>query len=202
MESAIDAKGKACPIPVIMAKKETERGSKEFSMSVDNKTAVENLTRFAQNQGYSITTVEKSNEEFLLKFSKQSGNTIEVKDKEVTRMGKESKDSLAVFINSNGIGQGDPEFSATLLKMYLFTVSESKDLPAYILFMNEGVRVVVENEQAIDHLKAIAARGTGILVCGTCLNFYNIAESIKVGTVSNMYDIVEAMQSVDKVITL
>ncbi|WP_416366678.1 DsrE family protein [Muricomes intestini] len=54
----------------------------------------------------------------------------------------------------------------------------------------------------MEHLKALEARGTEVLVCGTCLNFYNLADKLKVGTVSNMYDIAGAMQAVDKVISL
>ena len=53
-----------------------------------------------------------------------------------------------------------------------------------------------------DHLKALSDSGTEILVCGTCLNFYGITDQLKVGAVSNMYDIVTRMQKAAKVISL
>ena len=81
-------------------------------------------------------------------------------------------------------------------------MSESDNLPKYILFMNGGVKVPTLNEQAAEHLKDIEEKGTEIMVCGTCLNFYNLEDKLKAGKVSNMYDISNAMKEVDKVITL
>ncbi len=75
--------------------------------------------------------------------------------------------------------------------------------PAHILFMNEGVKLPAgEEQQVIDSLMTLSEKGTIVLVCGTCLNFYGIADRLKVGIVSNMYDILGAMQRADKVITL
>ena len=50
----IDAMGKACPIPVIMAKKEIDGGKSEFIVTVDNKIAVENLKKLATSQGFGL----------------------------------------------------------------------------------------------------------------------------------------------------
>ena len=54
--------------------------------------------------------------------------------------------------------------------------------------------------KAMEDLKDLASRGVEILTCGTCLNFYGITEKLQVGSVSNMYDIVERMSSADRVI--
>ena len=43
-------------------------------------------------------------------------------------------------------------------------------------------------------------QGVEILSCGTCLNFYGLTDKLKVGSVTNMYDIVESMAKADKVI--
>ena len=88
--------------------------------------------------------------------------------------------------------------------MAIFTLSESDQLPDYMLFMNEGVKLVAGNceQQIVDNLNSMMEKGTKVLVCGTCLNFYGIKDDLKVGTVSNMYDILGAMQTVGKVIKL
>lgn len=65
----IDARGKSCPEPVIMIKKAMESKDAEYEMMVDNRVSVENVTRFAQHNGYMIT-VEELDDEFLLKMSK------------------------------------------------------------------------------------------------------------------------------------
>ena len=83
-----------------------------------------------------------------------------------------------------------------------YTLAESNDAPRYILFMNSGVKLPVENDQVVEHLKALQEKGSEILVCGTCLKFFGIADNLKIGTVSNMYDISERMHLADKVITL
>ena len=68
--------------------------------------------------------------------------------------------------------------------------------------MNDGVKVPTLNEQAIEHLKELEKMGSKIMVCGACLNFYNIEDKLGAGNISNMYDISNAMKEVDKVITL
>ena len=200
----IDARGKSCPIPVIMAKKEVDQGGRVFTVSVDNKTAVENLNRFGKSSGFDIAVEEKASDDFSVRFVKSS----EAKDSahaggnEETVLVPDPKSSWAVFIGNEGIGHGDLELGTMLMKMYFYTLAEGKDLPTYVLFMNEGVKVPVGNQQAIEHLKALEEKGTKILVCGTCLNFYGLSDGLRVGNVSNMYDISEAMINVNKVISL
>lgn len=204
----IDARGKSCPIPVIMAKKETDQENPRFTILVDNPTAVENLKRFAQSSGYALLLSEQGSY-FELEFVR-SGDDSESRDPnwdfsiEAIREDypKNSRNSWAIFVAKEGIGEGDPELSSTLLKMFFYTITQDKNIPEYILFMNAGVKIPVENEQVIEHLNELQSKGTKILVCGACLSFYDLAEKLQAGMVSNMYDIIEAMKEVNKVITL
>ena len=77
-----------------------------------------------------------------------------------------------------------------------------ENLPRSILFMNDGVKLPVGDSQVVEHLNALQGKGVEVLVCGTCLNFYGLTEQLQTGTVSNMFDIVSAMQAAGKVITL
>ena len=52
MNQFVDALGKACPMPVILAKKEIDAGNTSFVVAVDNEVAVQNLQRLAESQGY------------------------------------------------------------------------------------------------------------------------------------------------------
>lgn len=205
----IDARGKACPIPVIMAKKEADQGTKAFTVTVDNRTAVENLNRFGINGGFKVGLEEISEEEFLLSFSHEGQPSVsqvqpEAAPKEISGGGPDPREekTWGVFIGSQGIGEGDPEFSQTLMNMYLYTLSESDDIPKYILFMNQGVRIPTENEEATGHLKKLIEKGSQVLVCGACLNFYHLEDKLQAGQVSNMYSISEAMIELDKLISL
>lgn len=195
----IDAKGKNCPIPVVLAKKEIDNGISAFTIEVDNQTAVENLRRLADNQGFTAAVQEVSGG-FQLAFSKTGCAVCDEAEQLLSPKPRTGK--WAVFIGKEIIGDGDSELGKNLMRMYFYTMTESDDLPASILFMNGGVKLPTGDEQIIGHLKVLAGRGVEILVCGTCLNFYKIADQLQIGTVSNMYDITQRMQQADKVITL
>ena len=74
------------------------------------------------------------------------------------------------------------------------------ELPDTILCYNGGAKLTCEGSESLEDLKDLAARGVEILTCGTCLNFYGITEKLQIGSVTNMYDIVERMSSADRVI--
>jgi len=201
MMISVDAKGKNCPIPVVMTKKEIEAGATELAVEVDNPIAVENVRKLATSMGFDVVKEDIAGG-FRLVLAK-NGDTPGV----ATAAAAESctcasSGNWAVFVGKEIIGSGSAELGGSLMKMFFYTLTESDDLPSQILLMNEGVKLAVFNEDVVDHLKALAAKGVEILVCGTCLNFYEIAEQLKIGTISNMYDMVSRMQSASKVVTI
>lgn len=198
MKKFIDAKGKDCPMPVIMAKKEIDTGVKFFEIEVDNKIAVENLKKLANSQGFT-TTIEENNGNFKVNFSNGCEECEEVLAKVE---GKKPLGNWSIFVNKEIIGAGNEELGQSLMKMFLYTISEGEDLPKSILFMNGGVKVPTLNEQAVEHLKVLQDKGVELLVCGACLNFYGLEEKLGVGKISNMYDITNAMKESLKVITI
>ncbi len=198
MKKFIDAKGKACPMPVIMAKKEIDAGVKFFEIEVDNKIAVENLKKLANSQGFT-TTIEENNGNFKVNFSNGCEECEEVLAKVE---GKKPLGNWSIFVNKEIIGAGNEELGQSLMKMFLYTISEGEDLPKSILFMNGGVKVPTLNEQAVEHLKVLQDKGVELLVCGACLNFYGLEDKLEVGKISNMYDITNAMKEAYKVITI
>jgi len=108
-----------------------------------------------------------------------------------------------VLVSKETIGEGDDELGRNLMKMALYTLSESDDVPKALLFMNAGVRLVSgDSEQTIEHVKTLESRGCEVLVCGACLDFYDLKPELHVGKVSNMYEIMTHMQRAAKAITL
>ena len=183
----LDAAGKACPIPVIMAKKEMDKGTKDLSIVVDGQTQIDNLIRLGDTYGRKASAAPEG-DRFLVTFEDGDGTIPET----------------AKRYDEGGVGAGDDELGQNLAKMAIFTLSQQEDnIPSYILFMNGGVKLTTGIEpQIVDNLNTLIEKGTKVLVCGTCLNFYGVKDDCKVGTVSNMYDILGAMQEVSKVITL
>lgn len=208
MNKIIDARGKNCPMPVIMAKKEIDGGNNSFVVQVDNNIAVQNLQKLANSQKF-IASLEEDSGVFKVYFSKDSDKVsgtekCEECEEVLAKLEGTKRDlgTWSVFIGKDIIGAGNEELGKSLMKMYFYTISEGDDLPKSILFMNDGVKVPTLNEQAIEHLRDLESKGVEILVCGACLNFYELEEKLKVGKISNMYDITNSMKEASKVITL
>lgn len=198
MSQIIDAKGKACPTPVIMAKKAISAGESSFTVLVDNTTAVENLKRLAANQGFDAAAAEAEGV-FSVAFTRTGCAACE---EAVNSPLPAPGGDWAVFVGRDIIGDGDRELGTNLMRMFFYTLSQGEDKPGAVLFMNAGVKLPTLDEQVAEHLKALSAVGVEILVCGTCLNFYGLTDQLQVGTVSNMYDIVTRMQKAGKVVSL
>ncbi len=198
MSRIIDAKGKACPMPVMMAKEAITAGESEFTVLVDNTTAVGNLQRLAKNQGFDATVTEGEGV-YSLAFVKNGNAPAPAAEAAAPAA---CGAGYTVFVGRDIIGSGDRELGTNLMRMFFYTLAQSDDLPRSVLFMNAGVKLPTEDEQVIEHLKTLVEKGVEVQVCGTCLNFYGLSDKLAVGAVSNMYDIVSQMQAAAKVITV
>lgn len=194
----IDARGQACPLPVLLAKKELDSGAQALQVQVDNPAAVENLRRLAESQGLTVDVVPAEGG-FLVTM----GGSAEQHPEQSPVQKLPPRCGTLFFFNKNVVGQGDPVLGGNLAKMMLYTLSQAETVPGWVVFMNSGVQLPAgEEEQVLASLQALEERGCRILVCGTCLNFYGLSDRCKVGTVSNMYEILEQMAAADKVITV
>ena len=202
----IDAFGMQCPKPLVLAKKEIDGGLRELAVQVDNETAVKNLTRLGGKTGLAVA-VDEIEGGWLVSFSEGDGVSAPAAAPAPAASGAACATGggcgYAVFVGKDHVGEGDGELGYNLMKMALYTLSESDDVPASLLFMNSGVRLVAGGEQQIvDSVQALMGKGTEVLVCGTCLDFYGLKDQLAAGEVSNMYDILERMHEAAKVITL
>ena len=107
-----------------------------------------------------------------------------------------------ILITRNGMGEGEPALQQKLIQTYLKLLDENDIHPAAICFYTEGVRLVVEGSPVLDTLKALESRGVRLVLCSTCLNYYNLADQVRVGIVGGMTDILEAQMRAGKVITI
>ena len=186
----VDAIGQVCPVPIIMTKnalKDIEEGQVE--VCVDNRISLENLQKMSKEMGYDYT-VEESGDIFKIVINKMR-ESVEL---------RESEENTVVVIDSLHMGKGDVELVRILMKGFIYTLSEIEELPKTILFYNEGVKLAIEGAESLQDLKSLEERGVEILSCGTCLNFYGITEKLRVGSVTNMYTILERQMKATRVI--
>ena len=107
-----------------------------------------------------------------------------------------------ILITNNGIGKADIQLQQTLAGKYLELLNQSGELPAAICFYTDGVRLVCDGSPVIEQLRAVETKGVRLLICSTCLNYFNLTDKVQVGIVGGMGDILEAQIKAEKVITL
>lgn len=192
----IDCQGKACPQPVIQTKKALEK-YKEVETVVDNTTAKENLKKLGKKLGCSVNVVDEGNEIFRVQFIKGEkeqpvDNTQEDQPGVSTQRGIGTSGKV-ILIDAEVFGKGEEELGKILIKGFIYTLTQIDPLPRAVVFINSGVKLATLNEEVIENLKVLEDRGVRILACGTCLDYYQLKEQLRVGQVSNMYEIVETL---------
>jgi selenium metabolism protein YedF len=201
MQVDIDCTGLLCPEPVLRTKRFLESATGPFTVQVDNETARDNVSRFARTSGCEVGIVE-SDGKYQVTVT-PPGDVRKSEQPEVDKawcppVGKKT----VLFISSDEVGKGERELGQTLMKMFLYTATESETPPSALIFINSGVRLVTENEETAAHVRKLEDGGAEVLVCGTCLDYYGLKEMLKAGRVSNMYDIQSAMIGADLLVSL
>lgn len=107
-----------------------------------------------------------------------------------------------IFLNKDRIGHGEDELGKMLMKAFLTNVLAVEPLPTHIAFMNAGVRLTVGESEVLDILKELEKKSVNLLVCGTCLDYFELKDKLGVGKVSNQNEIVKTFTAASKVITV
>ena len=202
MEKIIDCRGLACPLPVVNAKKAAdELGSGDvLAVMVDNEIAVQNLTRFAEHKGFGVSAEKKGEKEYVVTMNISGTAAENVKEEEVACAMDTRRKGMLVVLSANVMGTGDPKLGTSLMKAFVFALTKQDQLPDTILCYNTGAYLTCEGADTLEDLKLLESEGVTILTCGTCLDFYGLKEKLAVGTVPNMYDIVERMENAARII--
>ena len=194
----IDARGMACPLPVIKTKKALKE-NESVKTVVDNDIATQNLKKLAEQLGLNYTREELSATHFVVIISKD-GAEIEIQETPEVENLVSEKIGYTVAIDTAVMGRGSDELGANLMKAFVYSLLEQDELPETIIFYNGGVTLTVEGSDVLDDLKQMEEQGVSIYACGACLNFYGLTEQLAIGEVTNMYRIVEMMSSAIKVV--
>ena len=166
----VDARGDACPLPVVKAKKAIAElnGAGEVEVLVDNEIAVQNLTKMAQQKGYQSAAEKLAEREYRVLFTVGEPAA---EEEEAPACAPDARTDTVVVIASDKMGEGAEELGKTLLKAFIFSLTQQDKLPKTILLYNGGAHLTCEGSPMLDDFKALEAEGVEILPCGTCLNF-------------------------------
>jgi selenium metabolism protein YedF len=195
----IDARGLTCPAPVIQTRAALqEENLNSIRIIIDNTAAQQNVQRFLESQGFQ-TTLEQNGDDYAVVGTCNSSPLVK------TQLYKEKQSDekkIMVMCATDRIGFGDNELGLKLMVNFLRTLKEMGDELWRLVFVNNGVKLTINGSEVLADLRQYEKDGLTILVCGTCLDHFNLLDRKQVGETTNMLDIVTAMQLADKVISI
>ena len=196
----IDARGMTCPKPVVLTLEALPKlGAEEFlEVLVNDEVAVGNLTRLAEEKNCELLVVEKGGYTSMTLVPRTASapaapaapepEAIEVQVVPATG-------DAVVAVGSDVMGRGSEELGKILVKGLIYALAHQEVVPKTMLFFNSGARLTCEGSESLDDIRELEGRGTKILTCGTCLDYYGIRDKLGVGGVTNLYAIAEIIAS-------
>lgn len=203
-ELRVDARGLACPLPVVKTKKAIENiDSGKVVAIVDNTVARDNIMKLAQGLSLPVDVVADGTD-FILSIMKGGGVAVAEPEtgSEVAVLPERSGKNVVILFQADTIGRPEQELGDVLAKSFLYALTECTPTPRTLIFLNGGVRLTCTGSEALPSLKTLELQGVEILSCGTCLDYLELKGELEVGTVSNMFSIIEKLMAADKVITV
>ena len=200
MNTVLDCRGLACPQPVLRAKELLDsltQGSVE--VLVDNEAAQSNLIRFGKSLGCAVE-IHASGETRHITISKEGQAKVPVPPPDEYRCDLAGT-GLIIVVPADTMGRGNDALGGVLMRAYIKTIKSLTPLPGKIFFYNTGVRITATDSDLIAPLSELAGLGVEIYSCGTCLDFLHLKETLLVGQVTNMFEIMEAMAQAGKVVS-
>ena len=197
----VNCMGDQCPIPVVKTMKAlaamTEPGTLEIH--VDYEVPVQNLSRFAADRKLPVTAEKLDDKHYVVRMEVAEPKAAAAKQ-ETPGCIPDLRGDTVIAIASECMGNGADQLGATLMKGFIYAVSQQEELPSAMLFYNSGAKLTAEGAVTVEDLKILEAQGVEILTCGTCANFFGLEGKQAVGSITNMYVIVEKLTAASKVI--
>jgi len=204
----IDARGLACPAPVLLVKETLDKErANQILVRVDNEAARENVSRFLTSRGFAATSTGEGADIRVIGGGDGQNAAAPPEDRSLTPAATGASAHAAarkimVLIGSDQLGAGDAALGGKLMASFIKTLKEMGDDLWRLVFINSGVKLVAAGSPVLEDLAAYEENNLTILACGACLHHFGLMSEKKCGQVTNMLDIVTAMQLADKVITL
>lgn len=198
-EMIVDARGQLCPKPLILTKQALKNRLENqlIRVLIDNETSKDNVLRFLSDNNVKASLIN-DNGVFTILISESPSELSHPRAESycVTP----SKTGTCIVIRSSRMGEGAEELGGILIKAFINTVKEVSPLPSTIIFYNGGIHLTTNDSPVIESLRELEKKGVKILICGTCAEYYQKKPQISVGTISNMYTIMETLASAGKIL--
>ena len=201
----IDVRDLACPGPVLKLRDLLDAGEREIVLRVADELSRSNVTRFATSRGAEVAVEAPADGSFVVTITAGDGAAT-ARPGEAELLACEVPDGpgfagpRVVQISAATMGTGDDELGALLMRSFLKTQAQLDRRPDAILFYNDGVKLCCEGSVLLGDLEALAAAGVEIIACGTCLNFFDLADRLRVGRVTDMLEIASRLADAGRIV--
>lgn len=197
MKRVIDARGRQCPEPLVMTKREIKRAEigDQIEVTVDNDTSRCNVEAFLDELGFAHHREQTGDGVYSICFAIGDFSILEnqASDNEycdvVSRPIKRKTDGYVFAIKSATMGMGDDALGELLMRACVNSIPELDTLPRFVVLYNGGVKLALRGTDTAESLARLAQSGVEVVVCGTCVDYFDLKGQLAVGTVSNMYRI-------------
>jgi len=204
MTKTFDVRRLSCPEPVLTIREAVKKENLDaLEIILDNEAAEENVSRFLESQDFSVNTSREENNYKICAHRKgEDPPDFFGQSRDSTKPLDELKQKIMVLISTDRIGFGDDQLGKKLMTNFIKTIKEMGDELWRLVFVNNGVKLTVKGSAVLEDLINYEKEGVDILVCGTCLDHFDLLEAKKIGEITNMMDIVTSMQLSDKIINI
>jgi selenium metabolism protein YedF len=200
MKKELDCRGLACPAPVLQTKQLIEKERPGLvKVTVDNEASKQNVSRFLESQDFEIRVEQDGALFHVIGREDQNDGT---HDETKAEAPDTEKKKIVVMVATDRMGYGDDELGLKLMVNFIKTLKEMGDELWRLILVNNGVKLTIDGSQVLPELKELEEGGLLILVCGTCLDHFDLLDRKQVGETTNMLDVVTAMQLADKVVNI
>ena len=199
----IDVKGKPCPLPLVAAKKALKESDidEQIKIIINSETSVKNVTRYLKDNGLKVNQ-QIAGDSYELTFCKNGEEPIIEEAEEYCIRSEQNDSGFAVVFGKDRLGEGSEDLGKMMVGGMLTAFFETERIPEKIIFLNSGINLVVEGSSVLEILEKLENNGSKLLVCGTCLEYYDKVNSIRVGNISNMDEILEVLTTYSKVVNI
>jgi selenium metabolism protein YedF len=198
----LDVRHLACPGPVLALRDLLGQNEKLIHLRVADHLALSNVTRFATSRGAEVESTPAEDGGFTI-------TVVAGAESSSIRLGEEAllvcdvppaTGPTIIQVTASVMGRGDDDLGALLLRSFLKTQMQLETKPSAILLYNDGVKLCCEGSLLIEDLRALEGAGVEIIACGTCLNFFALADQLEVGRVTDMLEIASILAQAGRLI--
>jgi selenium metabolism protein YedF len=186
----IDARNQPCPQPVLLTRNALEQAApgEELEILLNTDLALTNVSNLLRERSVGFQCETAQGEHRLRVINPETCAC-------AVNFGYASSKSGArtIVLKQEWMGHGSEELGRLLIKGFVNALPEIRPLPDVIICYNAGVRFAIEGSPVLEALQRLEIAGVKIFLCGTCLDYFELRDQIRVGTVTNMLKIIELL---------